>query len=341
MGLSAVNSAASCDTIPHMKDSDPRSMPPEVRVAYRKPIELLHLLKTDIYSDRDRVAVRDDLMRVLVERHGDPWVQIGEGKGEQPFSRRVKAFRKNTVRGIELALSLEDFGGPEATMPLLARAMQPGWFAWWHGLDWKNSSSAIKIWRHVSEHVIGERQFAWLAAQYARSVLDLTRAEDRSMCLRSIEAAEAWARSPSAAAIQECAWAASAIADTSNYYIRFMNLEAASNASSAAVNAAMTCLGPSEAAAYAHYTASRAADSMALGPAVGLRGVIDFRPENRQDIARRLCDLTKSLIEPSLVIATVGPSGRLSASSAALPMAIGAALGAALGAAAVHLSKRA
>lgn len=64
-----------------MKDSDPRPMPPEVQTAHGGPADLVGLLKTDIYSDADRVAVRDELLRILIDRHGDPRVQIGNYSG--------------------------------------------------------------------------------------------------------------------------------------------------------------------------------------------------------------------------------------------------------------------
>ena len=54
-----------------MKDSDPRPMPPEVARAYRDPLELGLLFATDVFSPKDRLAVRDELLRRLVGKYGN------------------------------------------------------------------------------------------------------------------------------------------------------------------------------------------------------------------------------------------------------------------------------
>jgi hypothetical protein len=190
------------DTLRGMQDKDPRPMPIEVQSAYREPIDLLGLLETDVYSPADRIAVRDSLLSSLLATYGDAWVELGSK--EVRVTTRVKAFRKNIVAGVELLLDVPDYRGREETLPLLAQAMEPRWAQWWNTFDWTTSSRAIFDWTKPTQRVLGLRQFAWLAAQYARTVIDLVQSDSRpnsprlrSACLRAIQHTERWSRQPS------------------------------------------------------------------------------------------------------------------------------------------------
>lgn len=185
------------DTLLGMKDTDPRPMPPSVQAAYKQPIDLIKLLRTHLYNGGDREAVRDAMLRLLLEKHGEIWIPMPMRSGDVPLSEW--AMRGPAMYGIDMILSLEDLGGPEATMPVLARVMQPGWIERWKAMEWLNSRD-VEDWIKVSSNILGRRQFMWLSAQYARSVaghadMPLT-SNARRTCLRSLDATEAYAKSP-------------------------------------------------------------------------------------------------------------------------------------------------
>lgn len=228
-----------------MQDTDPRPMPIEVQSAYRDPIDLLGLLKTDVYSPADRIAVRDALLSSLLATYGDAWVEVGSK--EVRVTTHVKAFRKNIVDGVEMLLDVPDYRGREETLPLLAQAMEPRWAEWWRSFQWKKQLDLIP-WRDATKHVLGQRQFAWLAAQYARASIDRIRFDAENFLelakyLHAIRATENWARVPSAHNLRAALEAKSETALAAYY--------AASVAADSADDAAFNAVGAAYDAAYA------------------------------------------------------------------------------------------
>jgi hypothetical protein len=168
-------------------------MPPEVARAYRDPLDLDELFATDVFTEQDRFAVRDELLRRLVGKYGN--AEIESGSKFSTVKQRVGRFRKNPWNGINLLMSVPEYGGKDAVKLELAHVMQPYWGKWWDGFEWIDVGS-IRNWRDTAAIVIGDRQFRWLAAQYARYVLDTDRSV-RAASLKAIKAAEAYAVDPS------------------------------------------------------------------------------------------------------------------------------------------------
>ena len=178
-----------------MKDSDPRPMPPEVARAYRDPLELGELFATDVFTDQDRFAVRDELLRRLVTRFGN--AELPSGSKFATVTQRVARLKKNPWKSIDLLMSVPEYGGMDEVKLELAHIMQPYWAKWWDGFEWiEIDFGSIRNWRDTAAIVIGDRQFRWLAAQYARYVLDADRSV-RAASLKAIKAAEAYAVDPS------------------------------------------------------------------------------------------------------------------------------------------------
>ena len=285
-------------------------MPIEVQSAYRDPIDLLGLLATDVYSPADRIAVRDALLSSLLARYGDAWVEVG-GK-EVRVTTHVKSFRKNIVGAVKMLLDVPDYRGREETLPLLAQAMEPKWAEWWNTFKWTRKSDII-AWRDVTKHVLGDRQFAWLAAQYARSVIDLARPQDRDVCLRAIAAAEALARVPSKQH-RQAAESAEAAADAAIEAILDVGFDVSDAISIAAAGDAI------EAAA----AAARAFFGGAAGDAARAIEAAARAARNanaRDDAANALAVLTRRLITPTLVTGAVRGARRNPESKASAKVA--------------------
>lgn len=182
-----------------MKDSDPRPMPSSVKAAYRQPIDLLGLLTSSAYATDDRKQVRDELLEALVREKGN--VHLPHSKNEtRTITEKCHAL-KDPVSAINFVLSVPDYGGMDETMPYLARAMEPRWIAWWHGQAWARQSD-IFDWVKASKFVMGQRQYVWIAAQYARTVLEYNTATNRSEALKAIQAAEDWSTNQSIETVQ-------------------------------------------------------------------------------------------------------------------------------------------
>jgi len=180
-----------------MLDSDPRPMPPQVLAAYQDPLDLAGLLASSVFTDKERFAVRDELLKRLIVKHGSVDVEIGKGHKLMPIRKRVAQFKKNVWSSIELLLSVEEYGERDSVLLELAKAMQPYWYRWWESFEWR-SCKDVQLCFETASTVLGRRQMSWLAAQYARSVVGYVRASDRVVILDAIVAVETWAITPSA-----------------------------------------------------------------------------------------------------------------------------------------------
>lgn len=181
-----------------MNNSDPRPMPPEVQRAYHDPLELAHLLASHAYSDKDRLEIRDQLLSALVDRFGEVEVFVGDKGRTQKVSARVRSFKKNWVGAIEFMLDVENFGGREVTLPMLARLMEPRWQSWWANFRQTpfRRVGVNRTWAEVAVWVLGERQIRWMAAQLARTVIPFVEQEDVDFVLPMIETVESYCVRP-------------------------------------------------------------------------------------------------------------------------------------------------
>ena len=159
-------------------------MPPEVARAYRDPLRLDELFATDVFTDEDRFAVRDELLRRLVGKYGN--AEIESGARLTTVTQRVARFKKNPWKSIDLLMSVPEYGGKESVKLELAHIMQPYWAKWWNDFQWLDWDSVLNI-EHI---VLGDRQLRWLAAQYARSVVDLADPRNRGKYINAVELAE-------------------------------------------------------------------------------------------------------------------------------------------------------
>jgi len=165
-------------------------MPSEVARAYRDPLELGVLFATEVFTDQDRFAVRDELLRRLVGKYGN--AEIESGSKLATITQRVAKFKKNPWKSIDLLMSVPEYGGKESVKRELAHVMQPYWSKWWDSFMWRDWESISK-WNRIADIVLGSGQLRWAAAQYARAVIDLVRQKDRQAALAAIEAAERFA----------------------------------------------------------------------------------------------------------------------------------------------------
>jgi hypothetical protein len=176
-----------------MNDNEPRPMPPEVLRAYRDPLDLAKLLATDVFTDESRLEVRDELLRRLITKYGSAEIEFGPRL--LTVTQGVAKFRNNPWKGIDLLRSVPEYGD-DVVMDELAHIMQPYWAKWWEWFRWSDWAS-LRRWRNIAIIVLGNRQFRWLAAQYARSVVDLAGEQNRRACVDAIEIVEAYALDPS------------------------------------------------------------------------------------------------------------------------------------------------
>lgn len=172
-------------------------MPLRVQRAYRDPIDLLGLFETNIYDGVPdaggvRRRVREELLGLLIERYGDVWVPFWEE--EMPVSRVVRMFGENGTGGIEMLLDVPDYGGRDRTLPLLAQAMQPAWARRWSRFMW-NGFDDLRVWFSNTRHVLGPRQYVWIAAQCVRKAGSIVwpQSRDREIMTQLLESAEEWA----------------------------------------------------------------------------------------------------------------------------------------------------
>ena len=277
-----------------MKDSDPRPMPPEVQRAYRDPLNLKELLASTAFTDRDRLAVRDELLDRLTKKRGNVEVEVGKSAKIVPIRRRVSQFRKNFWGSIEVMIAAEELGGREAVMLELASVMQPYWLRWWERRSWRNYYWDTEYDTMTSCTVMGTRQIAWIAAQYARSVIDLTLLRSRQEALNAVLAAESWAIAPSEENLRRATMTAGFTNKSEVEY------EPASWSAACAASAASYSV--YETGRPSAKKAARAADFAANARVSSV--VASARSSDTERYASEmgfLCELSKRLITPTLI----------------------------------------
>lgn len=198
-----------------MRESDPRPMPEQIRRAYAERTQLAHLLNSKIFRPSDRVDIRDALLEQLTRDHGvaetvprsaTPWSVYASKdpdrkKPERKTTRKLVTLEervmpmKDVMRAINIILHADDYGGPETTLPYLARLMEPYWQRWWILTEWSNRND-VANWAYTTDALLGVRQYTWIAAQCARFCSDKIPQSFRAEQLILIRDAELWAESP-------------------------------------------------------------------------------------------------------------------------------------------------
>lgn len=269
-----------------MNDSDPRPMPPQVQRAYRDPTKLRELLSSEVFTESEASDTRDELLDRLVKKYGNVEIEGTDVFGKPnlvsiQFLKRIARRNINIWDSISIMLSVEEYEGPDAVLPELAKVMQPYWSRWWESMRWEDQADARRC-LFVASNVMGKRQFVWLSAQYARIVVDAVLYDDKDYALSAIEAAESFSAFPSEKNQEKARRAANGAWLPSSY----TSSESALNAASSAADGARS----SHAATYTESAAANSAEA-----SVGFEGYSSAAAYSR------LCELTKRLITPTLI----------------------------------------
>lgn len=170
-----------------MDAKTPRPMPPSVLGSYRPKADLFRLFVGPAFDERKRIEVRRSFLIDLLEARGNTEVAVyPDGRTERIMDVASLVDSNIASFGIIGAVyDAPDYGGKEATLPFLAKAMQPGWLQWWDEFRFTDIAADIK----TMTCVLGDRQLIWLAAQSARLVLEHTDAL-RSLAEDAIDFAE-------------------------------------------------------------------------------------------------------------------------------------------------------
>jgi len=153
----------------------------------------------------------------------------------------------------------------------------------------------------VANIVLGERQYRWIAAQYARAVIDMTRPQDRDVVIYAIEAAEAYALDSSEGNLNLM------IAARNRSSVAYMEVVAysvdapdavfrAACAASAAVSTANSAAASATSAAVSAAAAVNVAVDAAANSAAAVNAVAA-----RVNAYKQLAALTRQLITPTLI----------------------------------------
>lgn len=187
-----------------MNDSDPRPMPPQVLAAYRDPINLSSLFECGLLTYNEQDKVRDDLLRLLVARHGNVYVDV-KNKTYSIRARVAHFARSSAWVGIDAMMQVQEYGGKEGVARALAEVMQPFWNRWWDNMVVAHESTTSSTsFVDCASSVLGHRQLRWLSAQYARHALPIVdKQKDLDACVAAIGAAEEYADNPSGKTLAE------------------------------------------------------------------------------------------------------------------------------------------
>lgn len=269
-----------------MKDSDPRPMPPEVKGAYRSPLALRDILGTDVFSDRDKLEVRDALLRNLLDTYGN--AEVPYLNGYMPIAKRVGMYKKNAFAAIGIMIHVADYGGKDRVLPMLADIMQPYWNRWWDGMSF-DDPEAISSDIQTYAMVLGKRQLAWINAQVARSVSVYLTSDYRDMAMSCIVLSERYAIHGDSKRFEKAYTAGREIRENMEYAaLRRQTEPWFNNRSFAAVVSASEIVSSDSRTILSAISAVSSTES-------------EFSRNGRPEDRRKIAELVKSLITPTLI----------------------------------------
>jgi len=255
----------------------------------------------------------------LIRDKGNVHFDLGNGDAVTLEQRAILSRSNDFAGSIDVILSVDDYGGKESTLLYLARAMEPRWTEWWGAMSWGSFDELIN-WRKVCRYVIGQRQYAWIAAQHARFVSGYLTKATRAVSIKAIESTETWAMYPTeinrrlaeevSGDVQQAVYEAYPSTDGgfTSLTARIMAGASAESAETAALSATMAAAGAAYVCVRGDNAIRTISDSVnALANSSGAfayaRGApASYVPREAMAAARqRLCELTKQLITPSLV----------------------------------------
>lgn len=276
-------------------------MPMAVAAAYRDPIDCVGLLGSDMFLREDRVEILDALTKQLISMYGDVW--IASGGREARLSTRLKRFTTNVGAAVRILHGIDEYGGEEGVNSLLCQLIQPRWAQWWESFQWAAWDDVVE-WRSISSMVLGHRQFVWLAAQYARTVVHMTAADDRDFFIDAIESAERWAISPTVANRDMASDIFSEASEiSSSLFEEEGSLYQASLSAAKAVQTVQSQYVIASAAASAAWAAADASTVIGSTPRIpqGFVRTASVYALSMRDLA----ELTRRLIQPTIIAASM------------------------------------
>jgi hypothetical protein len=294
-----------------MNDSDPRPMPPQVSRAYHSPIDYASVLRSfrrSMYMGRKR-DVLQSAVQILEKKHGKVWVW----RDEQEVLLSDLIRDGIDTEAIQLLLyEITEYGYDDISSAIAA-SMQPLWAERWESMSGSNMGRIF----FDASRFIGDRQFVWIAAQCARSVIDYPLQGIRRVALRAIEAAEQWCVSPTRLNADNAGITnlPGVVQDDTPYSYRSL-------AAFSAFMAARSAWQPASKLDDAWNSIGLAAESEAG------RSDIDFET----DAMDRMAEIAKEVFTPTLIVRPSG--GAFATSRSTRRRIVATAAGAAIGAAA-------
>jgi len=269
-----------------MKASEPRPMPPDVNGAYRSPLALRDILSTDVFSDQDRLDVRDALLRKLLDTYGS--AEVPYLNGYMPIAKRVQMYKKNAFAAIGIMIHVADYGGKDRVLPMLADIMQPYWNRWWDGMSF-DDPEAISSDIQTYAMVLGKRQLAWINAQVARSVSVYLTSDYRDMAMSCIVLSERYAIHGDSKRFEKAYTAGREIRENMEYAaLRRQTEPWFNNRSFAAVVSASEIVSSDSRTILSAISAVSSTES-------------EFSRNGRPEDRRKIAELVKRLITPTLI----------------------------------------
>lgn len=154
-----------------------RSMPASISGSYRDPLNLLHLYSSPCMSGMDQLNILREFFASLVRRFSDVEVFVGRQGKVKKLSSLVSRWISSSrlLHAMEYLVDLEEFGGRDETLPMLAEVMQPYWLETWR-IALSSAYDGFGVppnlnpapWMSVFGTVLGTRQLLWIVAQCAR-----------------------------------------------------------------------------------------------------------------------------------------------------------------------------
>lgn len=169
-------------------------MPPVVRRSYRSPLLLRELFLSDyVFNNVDRMSIAKQLFAELSRRYGIPEIEYGSSRKIRRVDSLVKSIKTNSVKIIDMLLTVTEYGGEEIVKPILASLMEPKWVSFWEEDRSEGSLQGIRqrwAFSNVVPIVLSDEQLRWISAQRCRSFIDGAVLVPRDLLLETVSSAE-------------------------------------------------------------------------------------------------------------------------------------------------------
>jgi hypothetical protein len=185
-------------------------------------------------------------------------------------------------------IHVADYGGKDRVLPMLADIMQPYWNRWWDGMSF-DDPEAISSDIQTYAMVLGKRQLAWINAQVARSVSVYLTSDYRDMAMSCIVLSERYAIHGDSKRFEKAYTAGREIRENMEYAaLRRQTEPWFNNRSFAAVVSASEIVSSDSRTILSAISAVSSTES-------------EFSRNGRPEDRRKIAELVKSLITPTLI----------------------------------------